>query len=70
MSLHYKLFSLGNIIPLNIYIDSEKLEKDISLYKEHFKPYNPKKKGYNRFALSITSHDGGFFRFSRFRFSF
>ena len=60
MTLHYKLFSLGNIIPLNIYVDSIELQKDISPYKERFKPYNPRKKGYNRSALSITSHDGGF----------
>ncbi|MCZ0932512.1 MAG: hypothetical protein OXJ52_05100 [Oligoflexia bacterium] len=60
MNLHYTLFSLGNIIPLNIYVDSKELEKDISRYKERFKPYNPRKKGYNRLALSLTSHDGGF----------
>ena len=58
MDLHYSLFSLGNIIPLNIYVESEELEKEISAYKEHFKPYNPRKKGFNRWGLSITSLEG------------
>ena len=60
MNLHYELFSLGNIIPLNIYIDSKELQKETLPFKESFKPYNPRKKGYGRRALSITSHDGGF----------
>ena len=60
MNLHYELFSLGNIIPLDIYIDSRELQKDILSFKEHFKPYNPRKKDYNRWGLSITSYDGGF----------
>ena len=56
--LHYYLFSLGNVIPLDIYVDSFDLTQNISKYKEHFKVYNPRKKGYNRFGLSLTSLDG------------
>ena len=58
--LEYYLFVLGNIIPLDIHIDSQLVKQDISRYEEHFKPYNPRKKGYNRYGLSLTSLDGGF----------
>ena len=60
VSLYHHLFSLGNVIPLNIYVDPEDLTQNISNYKEHFKIYNPRKKGHNRFAISLTSLDGGF----------
>ena len=56
--LYDHLFSLGNVIPLDIYVDSPNLNQEISKYKDQFKVYNPRKKGYNRFALSITSLDG------------
>ena len=57
---YYHLFSFGNVIPVNIHVDSKGLTQNISQYEEHFKAYNPRKKGFNRFALSITSLDGGF----------
>ena len=56
----HKLLPLGNIIPLNRYVDSEEIKKTLSVYQKHFKPYNPNKPGYNRHGLSITSKDGGF----------
>lgn len=58
--LRYELFSLGNIIPLNLYVDCDEVKNTISRYKDHFQTYNPRKKGYNRYGLSITSRDGGF----------
>ena len=58
--LEYYLFALGNIIPLNIHIDCKVIKEDISHYSAHFKPYNPRKNGYNRYGLSLTSLDGGF----------
>lgn len=60
--LYYKLSSLGALFPLNVKYcyDVEKIRKDIFNYKKHFKPYNPRKKGYNRYGLSMTSKDGGF----------
>ena len=58
--LYPYLFSLGDVIPLDLYVDSLNLTENIAKYKEHFKVYNPRKKGYNRSGLSITSLDGGF----------
>ena len=58
--LKHELFSLGNIIPLELHVDYDEVERIISKYKEHFKIYNPRKEGYNRYGLSITSKDGGF----------
>lgn len=54
------LLSMGNIIPLRVHIPVWEVQKTISVFKEHFKPYSPQKKGYNRYGLSITSLDGGF----------
>ncbi len=59
-NLRYSLISLGHIIPLNIYINSQEVKKDIFNYQKCFKPYNPRKAGYNRYGLSLTSKDGGF----------
>ena len=58
--LQYKLSSLGNIVSLKQFVNPKAVEKSILDYKEHFKTYNPRKKGYNRYGLSITSQDGGF----------
>ena len=58
--LQYRLSSLGNIVSLKQFVPPEAVRKSILDYKEHFKPYNPRKKGYNRYGLSITSQDGGF----------
>ena len=60
--LQYKLSSLGSLFTLDVKycLDVLKVKRHISNYKEHFKPYNPRKEGYNRYGLSITSKDGGF----------
>ena len=58
--LRYKLISLGHIIPLDRYISFQEVKKTISTYQKHFKPYNPRKSGYNRYGLSLTSKDGDF----------
>ena len=59
-NLRQSLLSLGNIISLNKHVCSQEINKAISTYKEHFKPYNPRKTHYKRYGLSITSQDGGF----------
>ena len=60
INLRQQLLSLGNIIPLRQHVCSTEVKKAISNYKEHFKPYNPRKAHYNRYGLSLTSKDGGF----------
>ena len=60
INLRQQLLTLGNIIPLRKYICSTEVKKTISNYQKHFKPYNPRKVGYNRYGLSITSKDGYF----------
>ena len=63
LNLWPSLLSLGNVAPLDLRLnddDPEKVKESVFAYKEHFKPYNPKKSGYNRYGLSLTSKDGGF----------
>lgn len=60
IQLRHELLSLGNIIPLKKAVYSKEVKKTISDYQEHFKIYNPRKDGYNRYGLSLTSLDGGF----------
>lgn len=57
-SAFYYLSNLGNVVPLNLFVHFEDIKKTISAYKEHFKPYTPKKEGCNRYGLSLTSRDG------------
>lgn len=59
-ALQHTLLSLGHVVPLNLFVNYEEFMKVLSDYQKHFKAYNPKKKGYNRYGLSITSLDGGF----------
>ena len=56
--LQQKLLSLGNVVPLDLNINFGETKQTISAYKEHFKPYNPRKKEYKRYGLSLTSQDG------------
>ena len=60
--LRSKLSSLGYlwILDTQYCLKVEDVEKNISDYVEHFKLYNPRKKNYNRYGLSLTSKDGGF----------
>ena len=60
--LQYKLSSLGSYYPLHIKycLNVDQVDQKIYSYKEHFQSYNPRKKGYNRYGLSLTSKDGGF----------
>ena len=60
VQLHQLLLSLGKMAALNISIDSSHISEQILPFNSHFKPYNPRKKGYNRYGLSITSRDGSF----------
>ena len=58
--LNQLLLSLGKIASLNIVLDITQINQKILSFESDFKPYNPRKKGYNRYGLSITSLDGGF----------
>ena len=60
INLRQQLLSLGNMIPLGKHTCSIEVKKATSKYKDHFKPYNPRKTHYNRYGLSLTSKDGGF----------
>ena len=50
--------NFGDIIELDFVWKLEEPEKLIA--HPGWKPYNPRKDGYNRFGLSVTSADGGF----------
>lgn len=54
------LTSIGSLNQLNLSIDPDMLMEELEYYKQNFKVYNPKKEGYNRFGLSLTSLDGGY----------
>ena len=56
------LLSLGNLVSLSKHmkLNVPAIKKQILSFEKHFKPYNLLKTGYNRYGLSITSHDGGF----------
>ena len=60
---HQTLLSLGKTVVLKKVLSEEDqsyINKQIFSFEQHFKPYNPRKLGYNRYGLSITSLDGGF----------
>jgi uncharacterized protein YjhX (UPF0386 family) len=52
------LSSLGDICPLDFTINVDKLQKELTIFENDWKIYNPRKKN-NRYGLSITSIDGG-----------
>ena len=54
------LLSLGKVASLKQFVNVHDLNNKIKTFEEHFKYYNPRKKGYNRYGLSLTSRDGGF----------
>ncbi len=59
--LNQMLLSLGSLAPLNRGLkDLPLAKKRIQEFEGHFKPYNPRKPGFGRFGLSLTSLDGGF----------
>ena len=58
--LYQLLLSLGKKAALNIVVDIAQINQKILSFESEFKPYNPRKTGYNRYGLSITSLDGGF----------
>lgn len=62
MYLKHKLLFLGDIVLLQFdhLLNLKEMRDKISLNKNHFKTYNPRKKGYSRYGLSLTSRDGGF----------
>ena len=53
------LLSLGKVAPLKGCLSVEEVKKSIEGHGDYFRYYNPAKKGYNRYGLSITSLDGG-----------
>ena len=60
IQLNQVLLSLGKVVGLQIFVDRDRINKYIASFDSDFKPYNPRKTGYNRYGLSITSLDGGF----------
>ena len=62
LQLQQLLLSLGKLVALNkqMFVVPSIINKQILSFEKHFKPYNPRKPGYNRYGLSMTSHDGGF----------
>jgi hypothetical protein len=59
MDFYLNLFSLGSVIPLDVHIDLSLFERELESVRSSWHPYNPRKTGYNRFGLSLTSLDGG-----------
>ena len=57
---HQALLSLGKTVPLQKTKKMNHITECICSFEQHFKPYNPRKPGYNRYGLSITSQDGSF----------
>ncbi len=55
---HLKLSSLGGFYPLSIKFDEDLLLSQLEKFEQHWKPYNPRKSGNNRFGLSLYSLDG------------
>ena len=59
--LYQLLSSLGKVAPLQKPEGIEHcINKKILSFESHFKYYNPRKEGYNRYGLSITSREGDF----------
>ena len=59
-ALHFKLSTLGECVPLKLNIDPELYKKELSIYTDNWKPYNPRKENHRRYGLSLTSLDGQF----------
>lgn len=53
------LNSLGNVAPLEQFLNVRTLRQEIAPFEGDWKPYNPGKKGNSRWGLSLTSLDGG-----------
>ena len=61
MSLYQRLSSLGKTASLFYgYLDVPLMKEQIKAYEKHFKYYNKRKPGFNRYGLSLISRDGGF----------
>ena len=60
VQLHQTLLSLGEVAVLKKYAEPEHVNGKIRDFESHFKIYNPRKPGHNRYGLSLTSLDGGF----------
>ena len=60
---YHRLTSLGKAALLQGEMNEPEIEivkNKAQSYKEHFKYYNKRKPGFNRYGLSLTSRDGGF----------
>ena len=53
------LYFLGNVNRTKFSFDPNLLVNEIKPYGDDWKQYNPRKFGFNRFGLSLTSLDGG-----------
>ncbi len=53
------LAALGDFYPLSIYVNPSDVKDQLQEFEDDWKEYNPKKVGFRRFGLSVTSLDGG-----------
>lgn len=53
------LANLGNYFPLDIFIEPFQVQEQLQGFEDSWVEYNPKKKGFRRYGLSVTSLDGG-----------
>lgn len=60
VQLYQMLASLGKVAALDMFVSLPEFNQQLLSFEAHFKPYNPRKQGYNRYGLSITSQDGSF----------
>lgn len=56
--MYSQLFQYGDFIPLRFKIDIDQVEKELKVFDDMWKPYNPNKGDRGRLGLSVTSLDG------------
>jgi hypothetical protein len=56
--LHNRLFSLGDIIPINFKTNPEPINDALKEFKDKWQTYNPRDKENARYGIPITSHNG------------
>lgn len=57
---YQRLSSFGKAVLLYGRLNVLNMKEKIKIYEKHFKYYNKRKPGYNRYGLSLTSRDGNF----------
>lgn len=57
--IQQQISRLGVIAPLSVHVDGQLFQREIQQFNSEWKIYNPRKPGYGRMGLSLTSLDGG-----------